>query len=116
VAQLAKNDDLLSNKGVVATAINEPMLRGVAPGEIIGGDLNLRAQMPLGVQPKFILWQIDGGTAALTNAAPYRHTVNGNIMKLRYGPGKHTARIIVVANDGRDTQMASPEVEFFVAE
>ena len=116
VAQLARNDDLLSNRGVVATAINEPMLRGVAPGEIIGGDLNLRAQMPLGVQPKFILWQIDGGTAALTNAAPYRHTVNGDIMKLRYGPGRHTARIIVVANDGRDTQMTSPEVEFFVAE
>lgn len=116
VAQLALNDELLSNKGVVATAINEPMLRGIAPGETLNGDLNLRAQMPLGVQPKFILWQIDEGTAALTNAAPYRHTVNANIMKLRYGPGRHTARIIVVANDGRDTQMMSPEVEFFVAE
>ncbi len=116
VAQLAFNDDLLANKGVVATAINEPMLRGVAPGEIVKDDLNLRAQMPLGVQPRFIMWQIDGGVAALTNAAPYRLTINSEILKLRYGPGRHTARILVATNDARGTEMQSPEVEFFIAE
>ena len=116
VAQLAFNDDLLANKGAVATAINEPMLRGIAPGETIVGDLNLRAQMPLGVQPRFIIWQIDGSVAALTNAAPYRHTVNAEILKLRYGPGRHIARIIVTTNEPRPQEMQSPEVEFFIAE
>lgn len=116
VAQLAMNDDLLANKGVVATAINEPMLRGVAPDEVVSGELNLRAQMPLGVQPRFIMWQIDGNVAALTNSAPYRLTINANIMKLRYGPGRHTARIVVVTNGARSTEMQSPEVNFFVAE
>lgn len=116
VAQLAFNDDLLANKGVVAAAINEPMLRGVAPGEIVKDDLNLRAQMPLGVQPRFIIWQIDGGVAALTNAAPYRMTINAEILKLRYGPGRHIARILVATNDARGTEMQSPEVEFFIAE
>lgn len=116
IAQLAFNDDLISNKGVVASAISEPMLRGVAPGEIVTGDLNLRAQMPLGVQPRFIMWQIDGNVAALTNAAPYRQTINADILKLRYGPGRHTARIIVVTNNTRNAEMQSPEVEFFIAE
>ncbi len=115
VAQLAFNDDLLANKGVVAAAIDHPMLRGVAPGEIVNGDLNVRAQMPLGVQPRFIVWQIDGGVAALTNAAPYRLTVNAEILRLRYGPGRHTARLVVTTNDARNTEMQSPEVEFFIA-
>jgi hypothetical protein len=114
---LAKlDDDLLTSRGVVATQINEPWLRGVKPGERVTGDLHLRAQMPLGVEPKFILWQIDGATAALTNAAPYRHTIDRNVLLLRHGPGRHVARILVVANNGRMTESLSPEVEFFVAE
>ena len=114
---LAKlDDDLLASKGVVATAINEPWLRGVKPGETVKGDLHLRAQMPLGIEPRFILWQIDGATAALTNSAPYRYSMERDTLRLRYGPGRHIARILVVANNARQTEMLSPEVEFFVAE
>jgi hypothetical protein len=116
IAQLAINDNLIANKGVVATTIDQPMLRGVAPDEIVKGELNLRAQMPLGVQPRYIMWQIDGNVAALTNAAPYRHTINADIMKLRYGLGRHSARIIVVSNDAHNTEMQSPEVNFFIGE
>lgn len=114
---LAKlDDDLLASKGVVATAINEPWLRGLKPGEIVSGDLHLRAQMPLGVEPRFILWQIDGATAALTNSAPYRHSIERDTLRLRYGPGRHVGRILVVANNAAQTEMISPEVEFFIAE
>ncbi len=114
---LAKvEDDVLAARGVVATAINEPWLRGVKPGDMVNGDLHLRAQMPMGVEPRFILWQIDGATAALTNAAPYRMSIERDILRLRYGPGRHVARILVVANNGRATEMLSPEVEFFIAE
>lgn len=112
----SSDDDLLSSKGVIATAINEPWLRGIKPGEVVKGDLNLRAQMPLGVEPRFILWQIDGATAALTNSAPYRRSIDRDVLRLRYGPGVHTARLIVIANDARGTEMMSPEVKFEIAE
>jgi hypothetical protein len=98
--------EMLSDTGSVAANLDEPRLRGVQSGEIVTDDLELRAQLPMNLTPRGLLWQIDGRTIALTNVAPYRITVS----KDRYGPGPHTARVIVLAHDG--VQHSSPAVEF----
>ncbi len=100
------NDDILAISGAVASTISEPFLRGLKNGDIISGDLQLWAQLPLGLQARGIIWQVDGKTIALTNRAPFRVAVP----RERLIEGEHTASVIVLAKDG--TQSVSSEVRF----
>jgi Glycosyl hydrolase family 26 len=104
--------DLLARTGAVSTTLEQPYLRGIENGEVVRGDLELRAQLPLDLQPRGLIWQVDGRTVALTNTAPYRISVPQE----RLASGHHTARVLVLAKDEADTQYASPEVEFDVVE
>jgi thiol-disulfide isomerase/thioredoxin len=99
---------MLANSGSVAANLTEPTLRGVRNGEIVADDFQLSVQLPLNLSPRGLLWQIDGRTFAITNAAPYRV----NVSKDRWGPGRHTVRVIVLGNDDMSTQIPSPPVEF----
>jgi hypothetical protein len=104
--------DLLSRTGAVSSSLQEPHLRGIQNGDVLRNDLELRAQLPLDLQPRGLIWQVDGRTVALTNTAPYRVIV----AKERLAPGPHTARVLVIAKDEAGTQYASPAVEFEVVE
>ncbi|MDQ3814034.1 MAG: glycoside hydrolase family 26 protein [Armatimonadota bacterium] len=106
-------DDLLISKGAIAAEIQEPWLRGLKNGDVIRDDLHMRVQLPIGLQPSFFIWQVDGRMVALSNAAPWRVTVPRETHRL--APGHHKARVIVVANDQEGTEHSSPEVEFEVA-
>jgi hypothetical protein len=85
-------------------------LRGLNDGDIIKGDLNLRAQLPLDMQAKGLIWQIDGRTLAITNTKPYRVYLPFD----RLGPGQHTARVIAL--DDKFQQTPSPAVTFELVE
>ena len=100
----------LEDSGAVLMGLSEPMLRGVTDGDIIKGDLSLRAQLPLAMNAKGMMWQIDGRTVAITNTKPYRIHVSAE----KIGPGKHTARVI--AFDEKFQQTPSPEVTFEMIE
>jgi len=104
-------DQLLMGSGAVAATITEPMLRGLKPGEVVDGDLELRAQLPLDLRVQGMLWQVDGATVALTNSPPFRVS----IPRARFGPGQHTARVVVIDRRSGE-QLASPEVAFEVKE
>jgi hypothetical protein len=103
------DDQMIINSGAVAATLTEPMLRGLQAGEVVDGDLELRAQLPLDLQVQGILWQVDGQTVALTNAAPFRVS----IPRARFGPGKHSVRLVVIERR-TGQQHASQEVEFQV--
>ena len=103
-------DQALEDSGAVLMGLSEPMLRGLNDGDIIQGDLNLRAQLPLNMEAKGLIWQVDGRTVAMTNVKPYRVYIP--IAKI--GPGKHTARVIALDNNLK--QSASPEVTFELVE
>ncbi|MBV9863738.1 MAG: hypothetical protein JO316_00155 [Abitibacteriaceae bacterium] len=105
-------DDSILGIGAVAANLDKPMLRGLHNGDIIHDDLNLRAQLPLGLQPQGIMWQVDGQTMALTNTPPYRVSIERG----RLAAGHHTARVIVINHDADRTQFESPEVSFEVAQ
>jgi len=100
--------ELLASTGSVAANLDEPRLRGVQNGEIVANDLQLSAQLPTSLKPRGLLWQIDGRTVAITNTLPYRVTISRD----RIGPGTHTARLIVLADDAVGTQHYSPAVTF----
>jgi hypothetical protein len=100
------NDDVLAVSGAVAATITEPFLRGLKNGDLVKGDLQLWAQLPLGMQARGIIWQVDGRTLALTNTQPFRVSVP----RERLIEGDHTARVIVMLRDGRE--MPSTEVSF----
>lgn len=100
------NDDILAISGAVAATISEPFLRGLKNGDVINGDLQLWAQLPVGMQARAIIWQVDGRTLGLTNTAPFRVTVP----RERLIEGDHTAKIIVMTKDGKE--MSSTEVAF----
>ncbi|RYG64796.1 hypothetical protein EON80_18555 [bacterium] len=100
------NDDILAISGAVAATIDEPFLRGLKNGDEIVGDLQLWAQLPLGMQARAIIWQVDGRTIGLTNSAPFRVTVP----RERLIEGDHTAKIIVLTRDGKES--SSSEVSF----
>jgi hypothetical protein len=100
------NDDMLAISGAVAATINEPFLRGLKNGDLINGDLQLWAQLPLGMEARAIIWQVDGRTLGLTNTAPFRVTVP----RERLIEGDHTAKIIVMTKDGKES--SSTDVTF----
>lgn len=101
-------DELVNNSGAVAATIDQPFLRGLKPNEVIKGDLNLRAQLPIDFKPSGLIWQVDGRTMAITNAAPFR----ASIPKERIGEGKHSVKLIVIAKNG-DTSI-STEIPFTI--
>ncbi|HEX8835009.1 MAG TPA: glycosyl hydrolase [Abditibacteriaceae bacterium] len=94
--------------GAIAANLDRPYLRGIEDGDIFKDDIELRAQLPQGMEPRGLIWQIDGRTIALTNKSPYRVTVQRD----RFAPGKHRAKVIVMQKNGLMAQQASPEVEF----
>jgi hypothetical protein len=100
----------LEDSGAVLVGLTEPVLRGLNDGDIIKGDLSLRAQLPLDMQAKGLIWQIDGRTLAITNTKPYRVYLPFD----RLGPGQHTARVIAL-ND-KFQQTPSPAVTFELVE
>lgn len=104
------NEDMLAISGAVASTITEPWLRGIKNGDLITQDLELWAQMPLKLQPRGIIWQIDGRAVALTNTVPYRVSIS----RERFLPGEHTARVVVLDQQGKEHY--SPEVRFSIAE
>jgi hypothetical protein len=65
--------------------------------------------MPLGLKPRGLIWQVDGRTVALTNKSPYRIILS----RERFTTGKHTARVVVMTEDGN--QEVSPEISFSFA-
>lgn len=103
-------NDLLSASTAIAATIKEPWLRGIYNGDVITGDLELSAQMPLGLEPRGVIWQVDGRAVALTNTIPYRVS----IPKARFLLGDHTARIVVLDKQGKEYK--SPEVQFTLAD
>jgi hypothetical protein len=101
----------MEDSGAVLVGLTEPALRGIFDGDIIKGDLNLRAQLPLDMETKGLMWQVDGRTVALTNTKPYRVYIPFD----KLGPGQHTAR--VVALDAKTfKQVPSAEVKFELTE
>lgn len=102
----ASNEDMLAVTGAVAATIDEPFLRGLKNGDTVSGDLNLWAQLPLGMEPRGIIWQVDGQTRAITNRAPYRVSIE----RERLAEGEHTAKIVVLTRDGKES--ASSEITF----
>ena len=101
-------DDLLANSGSVAATITEPWIRGLKSGDVVHGDLLLRVQLPLGLQARGFIWQVDGRTVALTNTAPYRVVVPFE----KLGAGPHTAQVLVITKAGFDNQVPSPQIQF----
>jgi len=106
--RLTGSDELLTISGAVAATIKEPWLRGLKNGDVVTGDLELTAQMPLGLEAAAIFWRVDGRTVALTNTTPYRVTVP----RARFLPGDHTAGIVVLDRNG--LEHPSPDVTFTI--
>ena len=108
------DDDIIASKGAIAAEISEPWLRGLKNGDVVHDELNMRVQLPVGMQPRWLIWKVDGRTVGISNTAPYRISVPRETHRLPTGP--HKARVIVVANDADSTEYPSPEVEFEMAE
>lgn len=102
------DDDTIESSAAIAANLDEPYLRGVRDGDRMMDDLQLRVQLPLGMDVRGLIWQIDGRTVALTNTAPYRVTIERD----RFEAGKHTARVIALERNSSSTQHISTEVEF----
>ncbi|MDF2439609.1 MAG: hypothetical protein JWN98_593 [Abditibacteriota bacterium] len=108
----ASGDELLTATGAIAGTLQSPWLRGLEPGARVRGDLDLTAQLPVGLEPRGLLWQVDGRTVALTNTQPYRVS----IPRERLGPGPHVARVVVLPKTDTTLQLASPGISFEVIE
>jgi hypothetical protein len=104
----SSTDEVINGAGAIAATIGQPFLRGLEPGMRIGGDLDLEAQMPVGIEPVGLLWQVNGRTLAMTNTAPYRVSIPRERLRL----GTYTARVVIMTKGGG--QLASPEVPFEV--
>lgn len=100
------DENAIDASGAIAANLDQPYLRGIHDGDIISDDLQLRVQLPLGMQIRGLIWQIDGRTVALTNTAPFRITLSRD----RFPDGRHTARVLVMDTEG--VQHTSGEVFF----
>ena len=96
-------DDILATNGVIAATIQEPFLRGLKNGDVISSDLELWAQLPLGMQARGILWKVDGQTIAIKNTQPFRVTV----ARERLVEGPHTAQVIALKADGGQSESST---------
>ncbi len=102
------NEDILASSGVIAATITEPFLRGLKNGDVISSDLELWAQLPLGMEARGLIWQVDGQTIAIKNTQPFRVTVP----RERLIEGQHTAQVIAIQPDG--TRAVSSTVTFTI--
>ena len=102
------NDDILLTSAAIAATITEPFLRGLKNGDVITGDLELWAQLPLGLNTGGVIWQVDGQPIAIKNTQPYRVTVP----RERLVEGEHSARVIAIGRDGRESKSA--EITFTI--
>lgn len=102
----------MDDSGAVMMGLTEPALRGVQDGDIVKGDLPLRALLPLEMEAKGLIWLVDGRTVALTNTAPYRVSIPFE----KLGPGKHTAQVIVLDAKNNMAQKPSQIVTFEMVE
>ncbi len=90
------DEDILATNGAIAATITEPFLRGLKNGDVITSDLELWAQLPLGMETRGLIWQVDGQTIAIKNTQPFRVTVP----RERLIEGQHTAQLIAIQPDG----------------
>ena len=89
-------DDILATNGAIAATITEPFLRGLKNGDVISSDLELWVQLPLGMEARGLIWQVDGQTIAIKNTQPFRVTVPHE----RLVEGQHTAQVIALLPSG----------------
>ena len=90
------SEDILATNGAIAATITEPFLRGLKNGDVISSDLELWVQLPIGMEARGLIWQVDGHTIAIKNTQPFRVTVPHE----RLVEGQHTAQVIAIQNDG----------------
>ena len=102
------SEDILATNGAIAATITEPFLRGLKNGDVITSDLELWAQLPLGMEARGLIWQVDGHTIAIKNTQPFRVTVP----RERLVEGQHTAQVIAIKRDG--TREVSSTVTFTI--
>ena len=89
-------EDILASNGAIAATITEPFLRGLKNGDVISSDLELWAQLPLGMEARGLIWQVDGQPIAIKNTQPFRVTVPRD----RLVEGEHSAQLIAIQMDG----------------
>ena len=102
------NEDILASSGAIAATITEPFLRGLKNGDVISSDLELWAQLPIDMEARGLIWQVDGQTIAIKNTQPFRVTVP----RERLVEGQHTAQVIAIKLDG--TREVSSTVTFTI--
>jgi len=91
-----ESDENLIGSGAVASTIDTPFLRGIKNGDILSDDLQLRVQLPLGMEARAVFWKVDGQTIALSNTRDLRRT----IPRARFIEGPHTAQVVVLTARG----------------
>ena len=91
-----ESEDILATNGAIAATITEPFLRGLKNGDVISSDLELWAQLPMNMETRGLIWQVDGQTIAIKNTQPFRVTVPRD----RLIEGQHTAQLIAIQPDG----------------
>jgi hypothetical protein len=103
-----ESDDYLADSGAVASTIDQPFLRGIKNGDIVSDDLQLRVQLPVGMESRGVFWKVDGQTVALSNLRDLRKT----IPIARFVEGPHTAQVEVQTSRGES--MKSDIVRFSI--
>ncbi len=101
------SDEMLLDSAAIATTIDRPFLRGIKNGDILSDDLQLRVQLPQGMQVRGLLWKVDGATVAISNTRDFRRT----IPRARFVEGPHTAMVTVLTDSG---ESHSDEVKFVI--
>lgn len=102
------SDDMLLDTAAIATTIDRPFLRGIKNGDILSEDLQLRIQLPQGMEATGVFWKVDGVTVALSKTRDMRRT----IPRARFVEGEHTAMVTVMTNGGQ--KFDSDEVKFSI--
>ncbi len=102
-----ESDDYLVDSGAVAGTIDQPFLRGLKNGDVLSDDLQLRVQLPVGMEARAVFWKVDGKTVALSNTRDLRRT----IPRARFVEGQHTAQVVVLTSAG---EKASDIVRFSI--
>ena len=102
------SDEMLSDSAAIATTIDQPFLRGIKNGDIISDDLQLRVQVPQGVEVRGVLWKVDGATRAISG----KHKLHCSLSREGFVEGPHTASVTVMIVGA--PEMSSNEVKFVI--
>lgn len=100
----------VSTGGAVVVGLQDPHIVGVQFGQVVTSDLDLEAQLPVGLVPQSVIWKIDGAPIALSNNAPYRFTVP----VARLTPGVHKLQVVVLTRDAVRSERTSSLVRIEV--